>query len=227
MKKIVVMAQSLALALAIGFGTEAGAIPIIENVSAWNGTSQIAGGSFRAVGQTFTVEAPNMAIASFTLYLRQGFVQPFDFRVMEWNGSMATGQVLFAGSAVIDGPTGPDRFTFQIGGVPLTVGKQYVAFADIGPIRDDRTFLGLGITSGPDVGSSYLGGDFVAANFGQDLIGDTWAISPRNGSPSIDSDAVFIARFVEPAPVPEPSTMLLIMTGAVGLAGSKLRRKKP
>lgn len=219
----IMRAKLCLFALALWFATQARASIIIENVSVWNGTSQIAGGNFQAVGQTFTIGTQNSVLDSFTLYLTQQFVQSFEFKLMEWTGSTAKGPIIFKTSGTINGPTGPDPFTFDVGGVPLVLGKQYVAFADIGPVRDSRTFFGLGITSGPDIGSSYPDGDFVAATFGQNLTGDIWDVSPPNGSPSIDSDAVFVAHL---SVIPEPATLALFSLGLAGLGFGKRRKRQ-
>lgn len=103
-------------------------------------------------------------------------------------------------------------FTFNTGGITLDVDKQYVAFVDTGGVP-----LAVGGSVGIVSDNPYDGGHFVMRPT------PAWGISPAPWFVRIQSDAAFIAVF---EPIPEPSTIVLISCGILGLLGICVKRRR-
>jgi hypothetical protein len=176
-------------------------------------------GATETMGQTFTVPAgnPKLMVFSFVLadeanqlYSAYGYggTSVIDFGVMAWDGAKATGPVLFQSgpTTITTGQYSPALYNFNINGLLLVPGQQYVAFVTTSTrsdgVNDFATMAYVGD------GSTYAGGDWVSL----DDNGNTAAWTTTAWMKTVEgypTDAVFRATFL---PVPEPATGLLLAT---------------
>ena len=178
-------------------------------------------------GQVFTVPAVDNRLDNYTFYIDDDVNPDFvDFEafVMGWDGSKATGSILYQSSAISTtnngGSNGFEAFTINTGGLTLNSGQQYVAFFSASNLFDGS----IG-TSSWSINSSnvYSGGDFVYMNNGNNfsqLTSSNWRIGSG-------WDLAFKMTFNEGQqnPIPEPATMILFGVGLMGLAGVSRRKK--
>jgi len=190
----------------------------VSTTSSWAGNFGIAyfgypnSGTF---GQTFVAPSQAAALTSFTVYIENfSAYADFQFYVMAWNGSEATGPILYQSpETTTAGPSGYRAYTFNTGNVPLTPGAMYVAFANVTGNITGQTIWGLDSTY------TYTNGDFVFADNGtnfQLLTESAWYSDPG-------FDLAFTANFAGPA---QPgiagfskSGANLVINGSDGIAG--------
>lgn len=172
-------------------------------------------------GQTFTVPLTDNVLTSFRLMLadeddglydQYGFTgqTKFDFKVMAWNGTRATGSSLFSSGplTVTTGNYTPAEFTFNTGNLALTPGGQYVAFVTTSERADGANDFATVANAGDPYGGggdAYAGGDFVYLDNGTDT--SAWTTTnwtKLRTDDAVPMDAAFRATFV--AAVPEPSS---------------------
>lgn len=231
LKKLSMLTAGVAI-IALGVAGTAQAQTVIDTTPSWNGTDFISPfGEFNTAtyGQTFTVGSDNV-LNDFTFFLNDFDGQPdvvdFAAYVAEWDGFKATGPILYqsAPQSTTNAP-GFEQFTFNTGGISLTSGKQYVAFLSASNFFDGTTGLaGLGATGFQSV---YSGGDFVFYNNGSDfslLTQNTW----DDVGGGFFGDSAFKASFSPAtASVPEPTTMLGILSiGAFGISSFNKRKQQ-
>lgn len=181
------------------------------------------------MGQTFTAPAGDVFLNSFSFWLQDstqpGNPNPVDFAayVMGWNGTRATGSILYQSAAQVTtnngGAGGFAQFTFSTGGILLTPGTQYVAFLSASNFFDgDQNGVTMGWVGD---GTAYPGGDFVFANNGGDF--GSLSTDPSAWDGSRIGDAAFQASF-GPEVVPEPATWIAAALALVGVIYSQRRR---
>jgi hypothetical protein len=173
----------------------------ISTLTGWDGGRQI--GMFGSAaagtvyGQSFRVPTQAPRLNSFSFWLNEGGgFQPsilFNAYVMAWDGSKATGEILWK-SGTLSGPTSfMQRYDFNVG-IRLTPGVQYIAFLStieqLGSFPSDaQVLMGYGLNPYPD-GRFY----FIANATSLSLL-TSGAWSTDGGG---DFDAAFVATFAGP-----------------------------
>jgi hypothetical protein len=196
---------------------------IVDTTPSQNGTLWPFGEpSLATYGQTFTVVASHPVLTGFTFFLDDQLdtdVVDFAAYVMAWDGSKATGPILFQSGALATtnngGVGGDEAFPIDTGRLTLVPGQQYVAFFSASNYFNSIT----GTASVALVGlvDAYPGGTRVFTNNGTNfaaLTTTTW-LDPG----TVTDDASFVMTFEV---VPEPASMSLLSLGALAL----LRRRR-
>ena len=190
----------------------------VSTTNSWNGGSGIgyfgyaASGTF---GQTFMAPSQAAALTGFTVYIENySAYADFKFYVMAWNGSEATGPILYQSPQISTyGTSGYHAYSFNFSSVPLSPGAMYVAFANVTSTINGEAYFGLAS------GDPYTNGDYVFADNGtnfQLLTESAWYTDPG-------FDLAFTAKFAGPA---QPgiagfskSGPNLVINGSDGIAG--------
>jgi len=176
-------------------------------------------------GQTFSISGTDTVLNSFSLYLEKGTTRTnttLNVRgyIASWDGSKASTILYESATQTMNAAGTLQEFKFSTGGLDLVSGNWYVAFLSTS---------NLGVQSTSQFGMPYssvdaIPGQFVymnnSTNFSQ-LTTQAWSTASWVGT----NDAWFKAD-LSPDPVPEPSTMLLLGSGLVGLVGLRKKFKK-
>lgn len=219
----------LAAAVLLGTGRPAAAQTTIDTKPLQNSTIFAFGEPDTATyGQTFTVGSDNV-LNSFSFNLTKGAGAPttsFQFYVMGWDGTKATGPVLFqSGVTTIASGTPMQAFTFNTGNLALTSGSQYVGFINASNQFDgsEDANVGMGSVTGASV---YNGGAFVYLNNGNNfsrVTQDAWT----TGFQGPGADAAFTAQFSSRSlATPEPTSLALALPGLMPMWLLVRRRRK-
>ena len=116
-------------------------------------------------GQTFVPPSQSSVLTSFTVYIENtsAYVN-FQFYVMAWQGSEATGPILYQSpETTTAGTSGFQAYTFNTGSLAMTPGATYVAFGSI-----TADFTGQAVWGSP-TNYPYTNGCFVFNNNGTDF----------------------------------------------------------
>lgn len=219
------------LSLTIGVAShDAQAVPIIDTTGNQVVSTLYPFGetATATVGQTFTVTGTETQLDRFAFrfddYAASNTAVDFAAYVYSWDGLKAVGSQLFAStqrsSSNNGGAGGWEVFSFDTGGVSLQTGQQYVAF-----LSASSFFDGISSTSTLELSNGYSGGSVVydrnGSAFGQ-LTTQTWD-SVLDGFIGT-RDTWFVANFSNPTSVPEPGTVVLLLSGITGLMVARRRR---
>jgi hypothetical protein len=169
-------------------------------------------------GQTFV--APASVLDSWTLGLnnQSGGDLFFDFNVMAWNGSSATGSVLYQSSVQDD--TGNQLFTFNPD-LALTVGDTYVAFINESGLNDGASLDHYATQNGSNTASA-IGGDFVFLNNGD----DSTQLTSQSWSQFSVAQTAYTATFGPSNSVPDASpTLMLLVAALLSLGAIEAKRR--
>jgi len=219
-------------AMAVGLGSSTAKADFISTLGSWDGSSAVhpfgEPSNTPTYGQTVTVGSDNV-LDSFSFRMRviggdPGDTLSFKAYVMAWDGTKASGPVLYQSSVLTIAPPSTDAFTvFNVntGGVSLTSGNQYVLFMST---LNDLSGSGTATEWGHiDDNDAYTGGRFVFTNT-TSLAG----ITGNDWDNFIEGDLAFTAGFSASNlnAVPAPAGAVLFGLGLTGLGGFRLLRRK-
>jgi hypothetical protein len=210
--------------------TPARAATSIDTFPLWNGVNNIFNfgeDNTSVYGQTFKAPLTDPVMTSFTFRMNDQLdpdIVDFDAVVMAWNGTRATGPVLFtAGPFSSTGQSGFETFAINTGNLALTPGASYVAFFSQANRFDGSighsvwAYLGTSFTAGAN---AYVDGNFVFLNCASDSSQYTttnWE-NPTFYGGQATHDLAFSMTFV-----PEPTAAMT--AGCVALASMRAHRK--
>jgi hypothetical protein len=170
-------------------------------------------------GQIFTAPVTDNNLDSWTFNLRKdgGNNCNFQFFVMGWNGSTATGSILYQSATAVVTSTSFQAFTF-LPNLTLTPGGSYVAFINESGLNGTTA---SSIQMQGSSANSYAGGDFRYLNNG-DTFGQ---VSSSAWSTYSVPDMTFTAVF---SSVPEPTTFIAgaLLALPFGLQGIRFLRNR-
>ncbi len=177
-------------------------------------------------GQTFTAPAGATTLTQFSFWLSGGglgLVSSYEAYLMQWNGSMPVGEVLYS-SGPRDTPEccPQERVDFTTGELTVTPGAQYVAFllSTSGNLAYRRVRLD------GEWFNSYDGGASIFAYSCGDDTAELLSTCQWAESNTADIDNEFVATFESAAiTVPEPSSIALLVVGAAALIAVRRTRR--
>lgn len=219
----------LAAAVAVMGAPQHAQAGVISTLSSWDGGGlgiPFGGNNISTIGQTFTAQAGDTSLDSFTFWLDENR-SPVDFEayVMSWSGDRASGDVLYRSSVQSTANSGEsvgmEAYSFNTGGVDLLAGQTYVAFLS----TSNLTAPTRGTAQVGYAGEAYSGGSlvFVPSRSSFDALTTRSWVS-RAG------DAAFVANFSESASeslsahTPEPTSLAVWGIGLACLTVGARRR---
>ena len=194
------------------------------------------GAASATYGQTFMAPAGGNFLQTFSFWLGDDANQNttnsssllFQAYVMQWDAASghATGPALFT-SSVVSGPTSfAQRYDFASPNVAMTAGTQYVAFLSASESFGAITQTEATAYMETSLLGTYTGGAFVFTDNGSDFSALTTTTWDFTGFP--EYQAHFFADFSTDAVsvVPEPSSLVLLVTGLSALMLLAARKKR-
>lgn len=197
----------------------------IDNVSGWSGSGvfnfgednsgvKVDSGVYSTYGQTFRLNSSDdTLLQSISFYVNDSWTlqNPIDFAIYlyQWDGTRIVGNALFESLPLATTQASSyELFNVSTGGVQMAHDTNYVVFMSASNFFDGNVgYGGVGITS-----NTYLNGKFVYMNNKNDfskLLAGPW------GSNEL-GDLAFKLELTS-ATVPEPSSLLLLMTGLTAI----------
>ncbi|MDB9437692.1 hypothetical protein PN450_13015 [Dolichospermum lemmermannii CS-548] len=153
------------MSLGVLLPSSAQAITLIDTTPSWDGSSNITSfGGTATYGQTVTTPAVDNVLNSFSFILGDTWSgTPITFKgyVSQWDGSKATGPILYSSGDKTYSGGGFQTYDFNTGSLALTPGQQYVLF-----LNASSSFATSGATGQAliDNSQTYSGGKFVFSN---------------------------------------------------------------
>jgi hypothetical protein len=193
----------------------------------YNGQSQS-----QTYGQSFTVPSTGNILDSWTFNLKTGGASPvnFQFDLMAWNGSMATGSVLYQSSEQTVPTTDTSYTAFTVNpDLALTKGSQYVMFINESGLNTGSVgFVSLGGSGtffGGGSGTSPLGGAFYFLDNG-DTFSDVTSQSWQNfwGTSGFTAYSATFSNPVVVGGVPDAGSSMFLLSLALGGITAMRRR---
>ena len=174
-------------------------------------------------GETFSAPTNGDAdLTKFGFYMGNPFVAgdiKLSGYIATWTGTQA-GTILYTSPMVDYANTGDFFLSFNTGGLNLTAGAEYVAFLSVSQYygqSSGETYVSQG-------GATIPGGNFVyynnSGNFAA-LTSSSWDVTGTKPDWAVDLE--FATGGIPDLGVPEPSSVVLLGAGLVGLAS--MRRK--
>ena len=174
---------------------------IVSTLSSWNGSTVASSFGFPngvavdTYGQTFTVPTgyPTISDINFRVGYNFGDALTFTGYLMAWNGSEATGSVLYQSTAqtVNSSTVGLATIDFPISNLALTPGDTYVFFLLASPGTGGAATAQFGVTGN---NSAYSGGNFVYTD-SQGSFANLETAWLQSGANSVFGNAAFEATF--------------------------------
>lgn len=218
---LAILAAAAVLSFFVAVAPKRASADTISTVPQWDGAYQVCcfgpTPAPETFGQTITVPNGDALLESWTFYMEMPTADQFQGELYAWNGTRATGADLWQGS--LTSTTNPSEFqaiTFDTGGIPVVPGDQYVIFASTSNGTQSAGSGALGMLSS----TTTDGNQFVYLANGTDTsewVTESWIAG-------FDRDLAFQVQLsASPSPVPEPGTILLLLTG-LGILGIFTRR---
>lgn len=205
------------------------AITVIDTTPSWDGASTVfyfGSDATQTYGQTITTPTVDNVLNSFSFILGNTlYGNPFTFQgyVAQWDGSKATGPILYSSGDQTYSGGGFQTYTFNTGSLALTPDQKYVLFLNASSSATSGYTRQALIPSS----ATYSGGDFF---YGQDFGGLTTAPWSQSGG-GAPGDTAFTASFSSSVAVPWETDALPVFGSTVlfglGIWGKrKLAQKK-
>jgi hypothetical protein len=191
------------------------AITLIDTTSSWDGASTVfsfGSSATQTYGQTITTPIVDNVLNSFSFILGKTLNgNPFTFQgyVAQWDGSKATGPILYSSGDQTYSGGGFQTYTFNTGSLALTPDQQYVLFLNASSSAASG-YTGQALISNS---ATYSGGDFVYHNNGTNF----GALTTTNwdGQGGTYGDTAFTASFSSPVAVPWETDALPVVGSTV------------
>jgi hypothetical protein len=190
---------SFTLLLLFGSIGQIQAVTTIDTTPYWNGSDYVWEFGYpntATYGQVITAPSTSdTVLKSFSFYMNLPSTCTFRGYVYAWDGSKATGSVLYESETRWTSGSGDfEEVAFETGGVALTPGAQYILFAS----TSEEVGSGVG-TWGSPLQEVYGGSsnDYIYINNGSDP--SQWTSTNWDFPPYVIADLAFKATFVQPA----------------------------